>query len=69
MALTQDGDDNLCLHGSRAHAVARLAAVPRVVVVGGRDEVVHVAALPTAGCEIVAPKFELVLRVEKLAGN
>ena len=48
-SLTLYGDDDLCLHGSsRAHGVAGLAAVPRVVVVGRRDEAVHVPALPAA---------------------
>ena len=48
-SLTLHGDDDLCLHGSRAaHGVAGLAAVPRVVVVGRRDEAVHVPALPAA---------------------
>ena len=46
-ALTQNGDHYLGLHGLGTHAVAGLAAVPRVVVVGRRDEVVHVPALST----------------------
>ena len=61
-SLTLDGDDDLCLHGSaRAHGVAGLAAVHRVVVVGRRDEVVHVPALPAANAmnshSLLSPKF------------
>ena len=47
--LTLDCHDDLGRHGLGAHVVLGFAAVPGLVVVRGRDEVVHVAGLPSRG--------------------
>ena len=45
--LTLDSDFDLGAHGLRTHVVPGLASVPRVVIVGGRHEGVHIPRLPT----------------------
>ena len=45
-----DREDDFCLHGLDADLVHGLASVPGVVVLRGRHERVHVAALAAGRC-------------------